>query len=168
MAEAAKALGLDPAVLVLQIVGFLVLFLVLRRYLFRPLLGMMTQREAEIAAALDAGERAREELSRIDQEKARVLAQAREQGREQVRQAVREGEEARLRILQEAREEAQGVRERARRAVELEREQAELELRQRVVDLALLAASKVVLGRLEVEAQRQAVDDFISRLEQEE
>lgn len=168
MAEAAKALGLDPAVLALQIVGFVILFLLLRRYLFRPLLGVMSQREAEIAAALEAGERAREELGRIDQEKAKVLAEAREQGREQVRQAVREAQEARERILREAREEVQDLRERARRAVELEREEAALALRQQVVDLALLAASKVVLRRLDEETQRQVIDDFIVGLEQQQ
>ncbi len=168
MEEGAGLFSIDPAVLLLQIVGFVILYLVLRRFLFRPLLGVMQQREKEIAEALDAGERARVELARIDEERTRTLGEAREQGRERVRELVLEGEEARERMLREAREEAQEVRRRAKETVELEREEAMIELRRDVVELALLAASRAVLGRLDEERHRQVIDEFISGLEQQE
>jgi len=166
MGESASPLTIDPPVLILQIVGFAILYLALRRFLFGPLLGVMQEREKAIAEALDAGERARQELAHIDQERAKALTGAREEGRELVRQSVREAEEARSRILAEARQESQAVRQRAHQAIALERETAALALRQQVVDLALLAASRAVLGRLDPESQRQAVDDFIANLEQ--
>jgi F0F1-type ATP synthase membrane subunit b/b' len=59
----------------------------------------------------------------------------------------------------------QALRERARRGLALEREEAELGLRRQVVDLALLAADRAVLQRLDPEAHRRAVDDFITSLE---
>ena len=166
MGEQAGPLSIDPAVLLLQIVGFAILYLLLRRYLFAPLLGIMKQREREIAEAFEAGERARTELARIEEERTQMLAEAREQGREAVRQSVREGEEARQRLLTEAREEAQDIRQRARESVELEVEEAMLALRRQVVDLALLAASRAVLSRLDEEKHRQVVDDFIASLEE--
>ena len=168
MGEGTGPLSIDPAVLVLQIIGFAILYLVLRRYLFRPLLGVMKQREKEISEALDAGERARAELARIDEERRGILGQAREEGREQVRQLVQEGEGARERILREAREEAHGIRERARETVALEREEAIIELRRQVVDLALLAASRAVLARLDEEKHREVIDEFISGLERKQ
>jgi len=168
MAESGSPLSLDPAVLLLQIVGFVILFLLLRRYLFGPLLEVIRQREREVEEGLEASTRAKEELARVDEEKARVLTEAREQGREQVRRAVREGEEARERLLSDAREETKGLRQRAREAVELEREEAMIQLRREVVDLALLAASQAVVGRLDEKQQRAVVEDFISGLEQEQ
>ena len=159
-------LSLDPAVLGLQIVAFIILFAVLRKYLFRPLLGVMAQREKEIAEGLEAGKRARAELAVMEQERERVVALAREEGRQQVRQAVQEGEKARDQIVREAREEAQQVRQRGKESVELEREEAMLQLRREVVDLALLAARRAVLIPLDEAKHRQAVDDFISSLEQ--
>ena len=168
MAESGSPLSLDPAVLLLQIVGFAILFLLLRRYLFGPLLEVIRQREREVEEGLKASKRAKEELARVDEEKARVLTEAREQGREQVRRAVKEGEEARERLLSDAREETKGLRQRAREAVELEREEAMIQLRREVVDLALLAASQAVVGRLDEKQQRAVVDDFISSLEQEQ
>jgi len=167
MGESANPLAIDPSVLVLQIVGFAILYWVLSRYLFRPLLRVMEQREKEIGEALEAGKQAKEGLARIDQERAEVLARAREEGREQVRQSVREGEQARDAIVAEARQEGQEIRERARQAVALEREEAELALRQQVVELALLAADKAVLRKLDEETHRRVIDDFIASLEQQ-
>jgi F-type H+-transporting ATPase subunit b len=167
MGETTNPLAIDWVVLSIQVVGFVILFLLLRRYLFGPLMGVITQRQQEIAEGLEAGERARTELARIDQERAQALAEAREQGREQVRQAVREGEHARERIVTEAREEAQALRQRAQQAIALERDEAELALRQQVVDLALMAADKAVLRRLDTHTQKQVIDDFITSLEQQ-
>jgi F-type H+-transporting ATPase subunit b len=167
MGETSDPLAIDWVVLSIQVVGFVILFLLLRRYLFGPLMGVITQRQQEIAEGLEAGERARTELARIDQERAQALAEAREQGREQVRQAVREGEHARERIVTEAREEAQALRQRAQQAIALERDEAELALRQQVVDLALMAADKAVLRQLDTHTQKQVIDDFITSLEQQ-
>ncbi len=163
-----SVLSLDPAVVFLQIVGFAILFLLLRRYLFGPVLKVMAEREEEIDEGLEAGERARKELARIDQERSRVLSEAREEGREQVRAAVQEGEEARDRILQHARDEAEQIRQRARETVDIEREEARLQLRHEVVDLALLAAKQAVLAQLDEDKHRRAVDEFISHLERQQ
>jgi len=167
MGETSNPLAIDPIVLLIQIVGFGILFLLLRAHLFKPLMGVIAQRQQEIAEGLDAGERAKGEMARIDEEKAQILAEAREDGREQVRQAVQEGEQARQRILAEAREEMHALRERARQAIALEGEEAELALRQKVVDLALMAADKAVLRRLDASLQKQVIDDFISSLEEQ-
>ena len=97
-----------------------------------------------------------------------MLTEAREEARHQVRVAVEEGEQARDRILNRARDEAEQIRQRARETVDIEREEAMLQLRHEVVDLALLAATQAVLAPLEEEKHRQAVDEFISRLEQQQ
>jgi F-type H+-transporting ATPase subunit b len=167
MGESEGLLSLDPAVLFLQIVGFVVLFLLLRRYLFRPLLGVMADREKEIEEGLAQAERARADLAKIDEERARRLTEARDEGRQRVQAAVQEGQEARERILREARDEAQEIRQRARETVDIEREEAMLQLRREVVDLALLAARQAVLSPLDEEKHRQAIDDFIARLEKQ-
>ena len=165
MGEGAGVFSIDPAVLLLQIVGFVMLYLLLRRFLFGPLLGVMDQREKEIEEGLERGEQAERRLGHIDEERRQVLAEAREEGREHVRQSVQEGEQARERMLKDAREDVQQLHERARESLKLEREEAMLELRQQVVDLALLAARQAVLGRLDEEQHRRAIDDFIADLE---
>jgi F-type H+-transporting ATPase subunit b len=166
MAAAFETLGIDPKVILLQIIAFILLYLMLRRFLFRPLLAVMAERSREIAEGLEAGERNKEALTRLEEERQQVLAGAREEGREHVRRAVKEADEVRDRMVAEARDEAQEIRTRGHEAVEREREQAALMLRQQVVELAILAASRAVLQRLDERGHRRAVEDFISRLEQ--
>ena len=168
MGEGGNVLHIDPAVMVLQVVAFVILFLLLRKFLFPPLLAIMEEREREVAEALDAGDRAKNALAHMEEERTAVLAKAREEGRESVRSAVREGEQARERLVRDAREEGREVRQRAREAAALEQEEALLALRHDVVDLALLAASRAVLSDLDEEKHRRAVDDFIGRLEESE
>jgi len=165
MTEALAALGIDPKVLLLQIIAFVALYLVLRRYLFRPLLAVMALRATEVAEGLEAAGKSKEALTHVEEERERLLAEAREQGRERVRQALTEGEEAREHLLAEARAEAQRIRTRGHEMVTLEREQAMLEVRRTVVDLALLAADRAVLQRLDERAHRQAVEEFVASLE---
>jgi len=162
-----ETLGFDPRVLLLNMIAFIVLFLVLRRFLFRPLARVMEQRAREVAEGLDAAQQHKQALAKANEERARVLAEAREEGRAHVRQAVQEADQTRARLLEEAREEAQRVRERGREAVELERQQALVEMRRSVVDLALLAASRAVVQRLDERAHRQAVEAFVAGLEQQ-
>jgi len=166
MGESGGLLSLDPAVIFLQIIAFIILFLLLRRFLFGPLMAVMEEREQEINEGLEAGDRARAELAQIDQERERVLVSAREEGRQLVRAAVKEGEEARDQIVGEAREEAQDLRRRGRASVDLERQEAMLQLRRDVVDLAFLAAQRAVLAPLDEESHRRAIDEFITQLEQ--
>lgn len=166
MAAAFETLGIDPKVILLQIIAFILLYVILRRFLFQPLYAVMAERSEEIAEGLEAGERNKEALARLEEERQQVLAQAREEGREQVRRAVKEADEVRDRMVADARDEAQEIRTRGHEAVAREREQAALTLRQQVVDMAILAASRAVLQRLDERAHRRAVEDFISQLEQ--
>jgi len=165
MAQALAALGFNSRVFLLNIIAFVLLFLVLRRYLFRPLATMMNLRAQEIAEGLEAAQQSKEHLAKVGEEREGILAAARDEGREWVRQAGKEAEEARARLLAEAREEANRIRERGREAVAMEREQAMLEVRRTVVDLALLAASRAVLQRMDERSHRQAVEEFIAALE---
>jgi F-type H+-transporting ATPase subunit b len=165
MAEALAALGFNFRVFVLNVIAFVILFLVLRRYLFRPLRTMMRLRAQEIAAGLDAAQKSKTALTHVEEERDRLLAEAREQSRARVRQAVREADETRERLLAEAREEAQHIRTRGHEVVAMERDQAILEVRRTVVDLALLAASQAVLQRMDERSHRQAVEEFLAGLE---
>ncbi len=165
--EILKALGFSPHVFLLNIIAFIVLFLVLRRFLFRPLAQVLQLRAQEIAEGLDAAQQHKEALAKVAEERERALAEAREQGRERIREAVQEATETKERIVAEAREEAQHLRTRGHEAVELEREQALSEVRRVVVDLALQAASRAVLQRLDERAHRQAVEAFLTELEQQ-
>jgi F-type H+-transporting ATPase subunit b len=154
--ELLHQLGIEPRILLLQAVGFIVLYLLLRAYLFGPIQTILGQREADVAATLD---RSAEELQRAEALRAEYeqhLAQIREEGRQRMQQAVREAQEAREAMLAEARQQGDELLARARSEIDLETRKAMLQLREQVVELAIEAARKGVRESLD-EAQHRAI-----------
>ena len=165
MQQVLEALGIKGPVILLQIVGFLVLYFLLRRFLFGPVGTMLKAREKEVAEGLQAAEAARQEAERLKLDKDKLISEARDEGRGLVQKAVKEAQNARERILAEAQQEKEELLVRGRAIIEVERNQAVVELREQVSDLALRAAEKAIRQATDDTAHRQAIDAFINSLE---
>jgi|WetSurMetagenome_2_1015567.scaffolds.fasta_scaffold399420_1 F-type H+-transporting ATPase subunit b len=165
MQQVLEALGIKGPVILLQIIGFLVLYFLLRRFLFGPVGAMLKAREQEVANGLQAAEAARQEAERLKVDKDQIIAEARDEGRGLVQKAVKEAQTARERILAEAQQEKEALLERGRAILEVERNSAVAELRGQVSDLALRAAEKAIRQATDDAAHRQAIDAFITSLE---
>jgi F-type H+-transporting ATPase subunit b len=161
------ALGIHWQTLLVQAVSFLVLFWLLKRFLFGPVGSILRARSQEIEAQLAAAHREREEAERLRQELEQRLEGIRDEARRQVQQAVHEGREERERILEQARADAEEFLARARSLIEHERRAALIELREQVADLAFLAASRSLPGVIDAATHRRAIDEFVRRLELE-
>lgn len=83
-------MSIDPSTLVWMIINFLVLMLLLNRFLFKPLLAFMDQRQEKIDQGLQAGERAKALLDEKEQELARNLADARAAANQAISDANRQ------------------------------------------------------------------------------
>ena len=164
MSAVLSQLGIDPKILLLQAIGFLILFLLLRAYLFGPVGKILQAREQEIAGNLAqaAQERTKAEELRSDYEG--HLAVIREEARTEMQRAVREGQAERERLIAEARTEREELLHRAATEIELEKRKALIELRQQTADLALAAATRALRTSLDEAAQRRAIDQFITEL----
>jgi F-type H+-transporting ATPase subunit b len=95
------ALGLDGKAFVIQLITFLLAFLVLQRYAFKPIAKMMEQRRKTIEQGVELGERMKKEQALLQQKVADELHKAREQADDivanaqgQARQTIQEAEEA--------------------------------------------------------------------------
>ena len=165
MQDLFDTLGIKGPVILLQMVGFGILYFLLRRYLFGPVRAMLKARQEEVEAGLRAAEQARAEAARLSQERESFLAQARDEGRALVQKAVQESQVVRERLLAEAQAEREQTLARGRAMIEVERRQAIAELRQEVGDLALQAAARAIGAAMDENAHRRAIDDFIAHVE---
>ena len=135
---------LDPTTLALQLVNFLALVLLLRRFLFRPVLAAIDRREAEQTARRREAEAlvAEAEASRdaVAAERAALAADAAAHRA----QAHAAAEAERRRVLDAARQTADGLRQAAQERLEAERRQAEAELAARAGALAVAMARRLL------------------------
>lgn len=157
------ALGINGAFLIAQIVNFVLLLLILRAFLYKPMLKMLENRKLRIAEGLQAAEVARREA---EAERAQLQAQLdseRRDAMERIAAASKRGETLASEIEANARQEAQRIVDEAREDAVRERERILAEAQDQIADLALLAAEKV-LGRelASRESQRAFVNEFLA------
>ena len=148
------------------ILVFGVLLVVLWRLGWPALLKSVEERERRIQQQLDEAERARAEAARLLEEHRRTIAAARNEAQEMVAKARAVAEKERETLLAKAREEYEQLLERARKEIGAEKEKAILELRREAVDLSIAAASKLIEAKLDTEANRRLVMEYLVTLEQ--
>jgi F-type H+-transporting ATPase subunit b len=146
--------------LAFQIVNFLVLAALLKRFLFKPVAGMVARRQQDLERATTEGDRMRQEaeelrgraaqgLRQIDQERERTLAEARTQMQKQ-----------RDEMISETRREAEAILEAARHELDIEREKAAKEMSGEALELAIAIARRL----LEQVATVPVTEAFLVRL----
>jgi F-type H+-transporting ATPase subunit b len=159
-----EALGLNGASIAWHTVNFLLLLFVLQRFLYKPVLGMLDERQRKIRESVEAAELMRQETAKADLERAEALREARRQAEEIVTRAMQEADRLRADAREQAQEEAQRIITRAEQEAQAERQQAMLELRRQVADLAVLAASRVISRNLDDQTNRALVEQFLSEM----
>ncbi|HEV7199716.1 MAG TPA: F0F1 ATP synthase subunit B [Candidatus Limnocylindria bacterium] len=157
-----EAFGVDVWKLAFQIVNFLVLLYLLNRFLFKPALRRIDERQGKLSQGLeDAAAAARDrELARAEREAA--LAEARQESDALVQRAAKTAEATSAEILAEARASAEQLLTRARDEIAAEKEKALTEIRGEVASLALDAAGKLVGSEMDSPTQRRLVEQFLS------
>jgi F-type H+-transporting ATPase subunit b len=148
----------------IQVVNFLILIVLLSRFLFAPLGKFLAERAAGIEKALAEARLARESAAKAHEEyRAQILAAQREAAalREQ---AQREVEAERQRLLRESRDEAQRVLDEAKRAIEAETKRAQATLRAEVVTLSLAAAERLLGRSMTTEDQKRLAEQYVRDL----
>jgi len=161
--DALSSLGINGPFLLAQIFNFFVLFILLRRFLFKPMTNMLESRKQRIADGLQAAELARREA---EAERAQLQTQIdteRREAMERVAAASKRGETLAAEIEGSARQDAQKILEDARNEAVRERERIIAEAQDQIAELAMLAAEKV-LGRelSNRDAQRAFVNEFLA------
>ena len=138
-----------------MVLAFSVVFLILRKYAWGPVLKMLKERELSIEKALLSANEAREGLSRLKSEQERMLHEAHVE-RDQL---LAEARQIREQLIGKARDEA--VRENAkvfeqtRRQIESEKLAAINEIRQQVASLSVDIAEKILKRELSDRTQQE-------------
>ena len=155
-------LGLNLPVLIAQLVNFFLLLVLLRIFLYRPILAMLDRRSQRVREGLEAAEQSKESAAQAEQDVAQQLEASRQQGQALMAQA----QEAANRIQEEARnqalQEGETLLERARNEIQLERDQAIAELRGEFAELTVSAAEKVIGQSLDRQAHQRLIDEVLA------
>jgi len=154
----------DPRVLIVQAGGFLLLLIVFKLFLFKPIMGILDARRKEIESQYADAEAQREAAGELKAEYQQHLAGIEEEMRVKIADALKEGQAMRDEIIADSRAKADGILAKAQGEIQRGKEQALLELKTKVADLAIGAAGKLIEENLDQEKHRQLVDRFVDDL----
>jgi F-type H+-transporting ATPase subunit b len=159
-----EGLGINLGYLISQMINFLLLLVILRIFLYKPIVRMLDRRREKIKSDLEEAETARSQAESAKQQYEKELEDAREERRSILAQAREQGEKTRQEILEAARGEAQQLVAKTEEEMEALRKQTLASAQEEIVDLALAAASKVIGASLDEKDQRRLIRDFIAEV----
>jgi F-type H+-transporting ATPase subunit b len=156
-----EQLGIDGRWFISQLVNFIVLLLILQRFLYKPMLNMLHQRQERIRESMDYAERVKKEAERAQESYELKVEESRREAQSIIAQAVQQAERVREERVALVEEEARQIRAKAKEDASHERERVVAELRAQVADLAVQAAGRVLGKALDEKTHRQVVMDFL-------
>lgn len=157
-----ESLGINLSFLVVQIFNFLIVFVVLAGWVYKPVTNMLKTRREKIAQGLEDARIAAEARKNAEKEAEEIIAQAQQEASQIVRDATARAEEAGREVREAAEREAAIIRENALADAEQEKTRILGELRGQVAALAIAAAQKVVGEALDEKRQRELIESFFS------
>jgi F-type H+-transporting ATPase subunit b len=155
-------LGINLGLLIVQIIAFIILFLTLSAWVYRPMLNMMESRKQKIAQGLEDAREAANARANAEKDAAKVIADAQTEASKVVREATERASAAGQEVKAAADADAARAREGAIAEAEVERNRILGDLRSQVASLAIAAANKLVGEALDEKKQRSLLDEFFS------
>lgn len=154
-------LGIDLKAIIIQAIGFICLFLILKRYVFGMVGGLLESRRREIFERDRKLALEQAEAERLSSEIRQRLAEVEAEARARIQSAIVQADQERERILDDARVKALRQIESATDEIQREKDRALLELRAHLADLAIAMASKIIDENLDDERNRRLTDSII-------
>lgn len=155
--------GLNLGDIIVTVFLFLLLMILLKKFAWGPLMGIMDQRAEMIANEIESAEKSRTESKALLEEQRSLLKEARNDAQSIVENAREQGEKQREDIVKAARNEVGRLKEEATQEIASEKEKAVAAVREEFVSLSVLAASKVLGKEISEEDNRALIEETIAK-----
>lgn len=147
--------------LVLTMINLVVLFLILRKFLFNPVMDIMEKRKAMIADGIKNANDQQEKAAKLREQYEDALSEAKDESLEMIEQAKKDARVEYDRIVNEADAQAGKMLKTARQTIELEREQTLREMKSQVAGLAMDTVRKIMIEQSDTSDSQTAYDQFL-------
>ena len=138
-------LSLEPWTIFWTVVNVLVLFVALRHFLIKPVMGVIEQRNEMIRQQFDAAQKTQDEANKMKADYEQQLDTAKEQASDIIAAARVRSEKEHSKAIADTEAERVKMLAQAREDIEKEQANAKKELQSQIMDIAMLAAKKIIM-----------------------
>lgn len=157
-----EALGLNLGYLFVQIFNFIVIFLILTAFVYRPILNLLDERRKRIAQGLEDAKVAAEARENAEQEAKAIISKAQAEAAERMQEATERAALAEKDLVAEAEKEAERIHQEAITEASQERERILSEVRGQIAALSMAAAQRLIGDALDEKRQHALIEEFFS------
>ncbi len=155
------SLGINLPLLVVFVVNFIVLLVMLRLFLYKPVMKVLDERAKRTKEAMDLAEATKKEYEQAKGEVQKQIEKGRQEAQAIITQAMQVGERLKGESREEAAKQAQRMIDRARSELEAERDKIVGDLRREFVEISITAAEKVIKETLDKEKHRKLIEETL-------
>ncbi len=159
-----EQLGIEPIQLLTQVINFVIMVLLLSKFLYKPIMKGLDERRKKIEEGLAYTEKMKEEMEKIDKKKREATDQAKEEAKNIIDDGKKTGKSLEQEIIEKAHKEAEQIVEKGREELMSERVLMEKQLKAQTIDIAQSMARKILEDALNPEDQKAIIDKKIAEI----
>ncbi len=159
-----QLVSLAPWTLIAQWCNLLILVMLVKKFLFKPVMDILQQRQDEVDKIYADANKAKEDAKVLKADYENRLASAKEEAGEIVKTATANAQRKSNEILEEAQAKASNLVVRAEAQIEQERKKAINEIKDEISGMAVDIASKVVEREISAKDHEKLIEDFIKNV----
>lgn len=156
--------SIDPGTIFFTLINTLIIFLIFRIFLYKPVCKILDKRKEMAAAEISEAQKAKEEAQKAEQEYTARLADAKNEAAEIVKQATARAQKREEEIVSEATQKAADIRAKAEENIERDKKRAVNEIKDEISDIVVMAASKVAQKEISAKDNEEIISQFLNEV----
>lgn len=156
--------SIDPGTIIFTLINTLIIFLIFRIFLYKPVCKILDKRKEMAAAEIAEAKAAKESAAKAEQEYHERLAAAKTEAADIVKQATARAQAREEEIVAEANKQAQSIRAKAESDIERDKKRAINEIKDEISEMVVLAATKVVEREISEKDNEEIISGFLANV----
>lgn len=148
----------------IQIIAFIILYLLIQKFAFGPLFGAMEKRRQLVLDQVQTAENNRKQSEQLLNEQKQILIDAKRQAYEIIEQAKQISSKQTDEAIESARVESSRLKEEALKDIENEKNKAVAILRGQVGEMSVLIASKIIEKQIDENSQKELIENYLNKV----
>ncbi|MEO0136123.1 MAG: F0F1 ATP synthase subunit B [candidate division WOR-3 bacterium] len=165
--EALTKLGINPLLLIAQIINFLILLWVLNKFLYKPILKLFKDRSSKIEEGIKTAEALKKQAAEAEEKHRQLIEEAKKEAHRIIEQATKLGDEEKKKIIALANEEARKIVEKTMQEINAEKQNIMAEIKKEVGAMVVTLSAELIRKRLDEKTQRELIEEAIKEVERE-
>lgn len=147
-----------------QILAFLIMLWILKKFAFKPILKILEDRKMKIQKEFSMIEEGKLELDKSKKEFEKKVQHLDDLAKEKMNYQINKGHEIALEIENKAREHAKAILHKAKVNADRELSNAKLELKNDLIELTFNALQQIIKNKIDVDTQKKMVAEFFDEV----